>query len=548
MRNLLMLTAVLTTTGCGDDEGSRAPDTCADAARVWYLDADGDGFGVPLPTLEACDAPAGWAATADDCDDAAAEVHPGATEVCGNGLDDDCDGAPGACRWEGEWSAESADVELSGPSLGAAGRVVRVADLVGDAAAEVVVGVPSSSGDPDCASAVYLPLWPYPSDRVLLESSDVRICDPADDQTGGDLAIGDFDGDGVDDLAVGAPNEAFWNDAEGLVVVFYGPLPVGRVDWWDAGARISGGVEDFHLGSSLSAGDFNGDGTEDLAVASYTAAVDGLVHAGSVSILYGPIEPGASLSAMDATSTLTGSVTEQYFGYRLRTVPDADGDGADELLVGAPLDSTIATRAGAAYVFAGISDGVLTDQSADFGVFEYAESSWFGYVAAAGDLDGDGLGDLVLGNAETGDMSGAALVYFAPWSGTVDTDPAQADAAVVGTEAGGRVGYSVEVADVDGDGQSDLLVGALSWDGDLGQAGVVGVFYGPIEPGQRGLGDADALFVGTVDAAYFGDGEPRAGDVNGDGVPDLVLPAPMEDAQSTNSDNGVVRVFYGAGF
>lgn len=169
-------------------------------------------------------------------------------------------------------------------------------------------------------------------------------------------------------------------------------------------------------------------------------------------------------------------------------------------------------------------------------------------LAAAGDLDGDGLGDLVLGNAETGDMSGAALVYFAPWSGTVDTDPAQADAAIVGTVAGGRVGYSVEVADVDGDGQADLLVGALSWDGDLGQAGAVGVFYGPIEPGRRGLGDADALFVGTVDAAWFGDGEPRVGDVNGDGVPDLVLSAPMEDAQSTNSDNGVVRVFYGAGF
>lgn len=229
----------------------------------------------------------------------------------------------------------------------------------------------------------------------------------------------------------------------------------------------------------------------------------------------------------DARAIISSTTAGSGFGEAVALVGDLSGDGVGELAVGAPGSSDSLSKAGEIYLFLGpLEVGETSSAEAD-GVLLGVEAEQLGATVAGGyDLDGDGLMELIWG-APGGDQAGVVLSSISGMEG----GELQAD--VRFEETSGTVGlgtYAEGVGDLDGDGVSDLALGAPS-DGVGGsQAGAVYIVYGPLLAGAYTLEEADAVLVGEE-----GDGAgvvSRAGDLNSDGLDDLAVGAPEADGAS----------------
>jgi hypothetical protein len=199
----------------------------------------------------------------------------------------------------------------------------------------------------------------------------------------------------------------------------------------------------------------------------------------------------------DALATLTGETAGDNFGYVVDRVGDIDGDGTEDFIVGAPLNDAAGANSGRAYVYSGAGAALLFTESGA------APGENFGWsVAAAGDVDGDGVGDFIIGAPATG--AGAARVYSGA-TGALLLD-------LSGPDPGARFGDSViGIGDTSGDGRSDLLIGAEDAAGG-GQAFVV-----------SGMdGSTIRSHTGTAGTKY-GYGVGALGDASGDGVADYAI-------------------------
>ena len=420
--------------GGGDEDCDGQVDEAGavDAPR-WLRDADGDGFGDPLHSAVACEAPDGYIAGevgAADCDDAEAGVSPGAEEVCNDGVDNDCDGRHD-CALTGELSLWYADVWLEGAAGDEAGGVV----VRGESG--LWLGAPGSE-------AVYLLTAAVDRDRSLPEDA-WRMWGPG---AGAALAVG------APGALVGGRDVAWWvsTPAAGALSEV-GVALLGEGEFGASVAVLEGRAAIGAPGARSSAGEvvlFDG-------VASLEAGVLG--------------EPGARIGA-----SLTGG--------------DLDGDGAAELLVGAPgMDALMA--------YAGPIEGWRRMADAAASVTDVS-----GAAEVIGDVDGDGVGEVLVGTA-TG-----ALVLSGPqlWP----------QAALVGAAGGDIAGASVSGGDLDGDGRVDLVVG------DPEGSGAVYVFYGPV---------AGTVALEAADLRLLGGAQERAGyvtaaDLDGDPRAELIVGAP----------------------
>jgi hypothetical protein len=205
---------------CDGLAGNDDPDSTG--TRTAWADADGDGYGDPASTRELCTLTAGWVDNADDCDDTDATAWSGGAEVCEDGLDFDCDGFDGECTLVGTVQSADADVTLSGSAYAAAGTLVRALDdLDGDGLADLLVGATGDDcGGSDSGSTSLLYGTATPSSWDL-SVPDAWICGAAGDQLGGaGTGVVDLNGDGVDDLVVGAVSAG--SLSAGAAFVFYG--------------------------------------------------------------------------------------------------------------------------------------------------------------------------------------------------------------------------------------------------------------------------------------------------------------------------------------
>ncbi len=329
-------------------------------------------------------------------------------------------------------------------------------------------------------------------------------------------AGGDFNNDGRDDLVV---NNYYYN------WVVHGPVSAGATLASIKDASIYGG---YYMGDTApAAGDFNGDGYDDLATRYYYDSTSGS-YCGAAMLWNGPF--AASETTQDAKRY--GEATNDYAAMALATAGDLNGDGNDDLLIGAYQEDAGGTNAGAAYIVSGPIAGTASLSAATAKIVGESADDYLGYsVAPAGDLNNDGTDDVVIGAYSAGTSSqGKAYVFFGPLSGSISG--ASADAILTGTS--GTYYASMDLGaygDNDGDGYDDLFVTNYS---ERNYAGAVWVVNGPVTA-DMSLSAADGKVTGNSTYSYMGENVERAGDLNSDGYSDMILGGYGDDTNGSES-------------
>ncbi|MES2644810.1 MAG: FG-GAP-like repeat-containing protein, partial [Myxococcota bacterium] len=324
---------------------------------------------------------------------------------------------------------------------------------------------------------------------------------------------GDVTGDGYDDLLVGA---YYYESQRGRVYLY--PGSTTGVDT-TAITTLTGSKAPGFGHAVASAGDVDADGFADVIVGSYTE--DGRAY------LFHGAAGGLSTTA---TTTLEGDADSLYFGIAVAGAGDLDADGYADVVVGESLYSSFTGRV---WVFPGSATGV--DTSAVTTILGPAFYSYFGQsLAAAGDVDADGYGDLIVGAYSYGSQRGRFSVFHGSASGVSSTAATTVDGAIRS-----QLGYAVAGAgDVDADGYDDVIVGAPEDSDSYGRAFV---FHGS----PTGIGaTATTTFAGATRFAYLGRAVAGAGDVDGDGYADVIVGAPA--GQPDYPALGEVLVFHGS--
>ncbi len=423
-------------------------------------------------------------------------------------------------------------------------------------------------------------------------------------------ALGDINGDGYDDVAIGADQYSNGQAREGAVFVYLGsPLGLQNSPVW----TLEGNTTDLELTQVRYGGDFNGDNLDDLVVSSHAlpgAAGVVRVYFGSTSPIT-PVAPNWTLTAADVAAFGVQSADFQDQSPRAAGAGDIDGDGYDDLLVGAYTNSS---TVGHALLYLGGPTGLANPSSPAWHVSTGGVGGRFGYVRPAGDLNGDGFPDVTVAApmyTGTAQNSGAVFVYLnnagvLPATETLRIDgPAQAGAnfgeGFVGTGTSGDVdgdgfadlvfgAYGVNslagiafvyrgsasgvsalatqtlnppgggcsagcwfgsssgtAGDVDGDGRNEVFVCGFGHSNPELEEGGVWLYYGQL---------SDATFVTPsapghpssvgVSAGSLGSSVSSSGDVNGDGISDVLLGAPLYDIPAGSADAGRVELHLGS--
>ncbi len=385
------------------------------------------------------------------------------------------------------------------------------------------------------------------SGETNLSNADVTIRgDGADDRLGASIApAGDVDGDGNDDVIVGAPFNNSTDTRSGAAYLFTGPVEDGEYDAADADLTLRGESASDWAGYSVASGDVNGDGDSDLIVGA-PLHDDPDNDAGAVYVVYGAADMTGTMNLSDADVKLTGAEAGDQFGLSVAAV-DPNDDGTDAVAVGAPRNDGAGQNAGAAYTFEIDGDVMLSATDADATMRGESAGDRAGQaVANGGDVNGDGAADILVGapfNNSTASNAGAAYAVI-----QADGESSLADAAVKmsGESSGDLAGWSLsDAGDVNGDGVGDVVVGAPFNDSTGASAGAAYVVHGGDLPSELNLGDADVRLAGEDDGdrAGWSVSSAGSGDVTCDEYDDVLVGAPFSD--SNGNEHGSAYLVYG---
>ncbi len=517
----------------------------------WSPDADGDGYGDDAQAALSCGG-AGLVTLGGDCDDARDDVHPGAVEDCLSGLDANCDQKTGgsACTTAGLAPWVTGTEDGSGSEQAFAERLLGGVDVDGDGVPDVVAGMPygyavSAYSGVDLAAGAPLEL----DDAVLtVEGFHYRM--------GAALAAGDATRDGTPDLLIGCPgsDDPPTAGSEVLVVALPATGTISRHTGEIQGEPVNGG-----FGFAL-------------------AWTDHLQNAPAL-IVGAPIEAdaGGYAYALDMTDYLNvdqgvwnldygrlGGVTSHGDGYGLGWdavwLYGADRTGSPVAAVAAPQAVVGPDNPGAVYLWEPDANGGMDTVGLDDATVLVGEADYdgFGFSMSAGDYDGDGLDDLAVGaiTAE-GQTSASGVVYVfsapGPWAGMVSA--ADADVLFLGEARNGPEAETQEilgvavafVGDMNGDGTTELAMGAPNAQGLAGEVNAGAVYVAPGELAPRAYNVQEVAWARYGDRAGLETGASlsAAGDLDEDGRADLAVG--MTGYTDAHGDiTGAFTVWFGA--
>jgi len=381
---------------------------------------------------------------------------------------------------------------------------------------------------------------------------------------------GDVNGDGLEDVVIGARLADVGGKDAGSTYVVFGrtqttPLWLPTLESKSEGFAVRGEGAGDQSGTCVAGlGDVDGDGLADVATGAPQSDTDGGVLAGRGYAIDGKVD-AKQVTLLDVVQGIGGALTASEGKLRLtgRAIGrggDVDGDGLADLVIGAYGADPNGTFSGRSYVVfgSGLNGSVglakVASGAGGFAIDGEAELDFSGHaVAGGGDVNGDGLDDVVIGayGADpNGETSGRSYVVFGAGGGEVvalaEVVAGSGGFAIDGEVEGDRAGAAVAiVGDVNGDGLADLAIGAHLADPNGLSSGRTYVVFGKasgakVDLGAVAAGDGGFAIDGQVFRDYSGFSVAGAGDVNGDGLDDLVLGAYGADSNGDKSGRAYV--------
>lgn len=483
---------------------------------VWYADLDSDGFGDSTNIIENCDQPDGSVTNTDDCLDSEETVYPGATDTRFDGIDASCS------LDSEELQADVSNIIFTASSndyLGfGAETLTNLGDINGDGHDDLGIGVSYSdltdinsgavaviyggsaystslsiydanviytgtiagegagqpvatAGDVNNDGFQDMLIGTLGYNKVYLVSGEALLSDTSFSTStaiisniyASSLSSGDFNNDGYSDIVLG-------DNIASKIYVFNGPLSGELSTTSDANTTLTASAIDY-LGSTMVVHDVNGDGHDDLISAAEEFDGANGLDSGRVCITLGPLSSESWCNS--AHLIIDGAASKEFIAQTLKMVPDIDGDGREELLIGAAYTGPHIN--GKAFLISSsdlLAGGYITTASALTDFIDVNDG--LGLSAATGDFNNDGVGDFCLGSSQsdvvasnTGKIDcfdGSQLS-----AGTYDLSTDSPTSRIHGLAANDLFGTSVLIMDLDDDGQPELMSGAANASSFSGQ-------------------------------------------------------------------------------